>query len=91
MATNKRRQISPGCVDGAMHTVKIMLEHRLEQKGRGTLASRHEILGVVTEEMRELEKAVEVKPLKDVSDELVDIAVGCIFGLACINARAVDW
>ncbi len=67
------------------------LYKRLEQKGYGTFASRHEILGVITEEYKEVVDAVHEKNPEAIKQELLDIAVGAIFGYACMNEKTVDW
>jgi len=72
--------------------IHCLRSYRLDQKGTGTLASKHEIYGVIAEEVHELLHAIESnKPLEEVQKELMDIAVACIFGAACINAGTVDW
>jgi hypothetical protein len=70
------------------------LARRINEKGAGTFASRHEILGTVTEEYHELEDAVMIKSisgLEDIKDELLDIAVACVFGVTCIDANTLEW
>ena len=64
---------------------------RLEEKGYGAWLSRHEILGVVLEEQKELVDAVQCGMLRDVQSELMDLAVGAIFGWACIESMKVHW
>jgi NTP pyrophosphatase (non-canonical NTP hydrolase) len=79
-------------INKAFFELQKALAYRLNQKGRGTFASKHEIYGVLAEEMHELLCAIESNvPLKEVQKELRDIAVGCVFGDACIEAGAVDW
>ena len=75
----------------SLMTESKLIDRLQNDKGYGALVSRHEILGVVTEEYNELTEAVKSKTLKEVRDELIDIAVGCIFGVACIDANALDW
>lgn len=88
---NQRQQISKQQVGEAIVLVRSWVIRRLDEKGYGALISRHEILGVLTEEYHEAVKAVESKPTDEVKGELVDLAVGCIFGIACIDAGALDW
>ena len=64
---------------------------RLIEKGKEIIISRHEILGVIDEERDELCRTVQKGTLTDVDDELVDIAVGCIVGLASIKTGGVQW
>lgn len=94
-----RAQISEGHVRVALDRVKTMLLRRLEQKGRGIFVSSHEMLGVVSEEFYELKGSV--RACKEhglhagqgacVQDELVDIAVGCLLGLASYETGEVEW
>ncbi len=86
-----RQKITVHQAKSAALTAESKLMDRLNEKGYGVLVSRHEILGVLTEEYHEAVKAVESQSLKEVRSELVDLAVGCIFGIACIDAKAVDW
>ena len=86
-----RQQITQTQAKDADSVVRMKLIDRLNEKGYGALVSRHEILGVLTEEYHEAVKAVESESIQEVRDELIDLAVGCIFGVACIDARAVDW
>ena len=62
------------------------LKDRLNEKGCGSFVSRHEILGVLTEEYDEVIKAVHSGTLFEIENELLDVAVGCLFGAACIRA-----
>lgn len=86
-----REQITQENIDKAVQDFKEMLEYRLNQKGYGTFASRHEILGVIDTEMIELNEAIEHKNISEVKHELLDVAVGAIFGVACINQSTLDW
>ena len=63
---------------------------RLAKKGYGTLVSRHEILGMIEEERYELVKAVHGEDILSVKRELIDIAVGCVFAVACINTKTLE-
>ena len=86
-----RQQITEQEVNEAVATIRYHLFRRLEQKGFGTWTSRHEILGFLTEEYHEAIEAVHSKTANEVKAELVDIAVGCIYGVACIDSKALDW
>ncbi len=68
------------------------LTYRLNQKGSATYASKHEILGILEEEMTELKEAIRIDTptgYKDFSKELLDVAVGALFGYICIAAGHV--
>ncbi len=86
-----RRQITKDEIDDAVAQVKAKLLWRLNEKGYGCWLSRHEILGVVAEEQHELVMAVHKCGISLVRDELMDIAVACVFAVACIDGKAVDW
>lgn len=75
----------------AIDDLRQVMKRRLEEKGRGAFLSRHEILGVIEEEYSELVGAVTEPEMAAVVDELLDVAVACIFGVACIKADFCDW
>ncbi len=66
------------------------LNKRLEQKSSSVFISSHEILGIVSEEFREFEDEVKKNDQVGIREELIDIAVGCIWGLVSIET-GVDW
>ncbi len=90
--TKYRPQISGRTLEKVCDGVRAKLVDRLNnEKGYGAWLSRHEILGMAVEEHDEFIKAVHEGDLKDVRRELVDLAVGCLFGIACIDSDALDW
>ena len=89
--TRQRTQITEQQIDAEFEEVKRAMKFRLEQKGYGTFASIHEISGVITEEYDEMKDAVRENDPPQVRKELVDIAVGAIFGATCIANRTIDW
>lgn len=87
-----RPQITPSQLKQAIdETIKKLMWRLNEDKGWGAWLSRHEISGFITEEYDEVKRAVHHKTLDDLKSELIDIAVGCIFATACINAKTLDW
>ena len=86
-----RKQVSERIIDETVEEFANILRFRLKEKGYGTFASRHEVLGVIETEMRELEDAVEHQHNDEIRHELMDVAVGCVFGVACIHAGTMDW
>lgn len=86
-----RKQITPEQVKDARLLVKRCLFKRLEEKDYGTWTSRHEILGFLTEEYYETVEAIHSKSLDEMESELVDVAVGCIFAIACKRSGGLDW
>lgn len=89
--TKNRQPITAEQINEAFTTIQNEMQKTLNQKGCGTFVSLHEILGVITEEYVELIDAVRRESVIFVRDELVDIAVAAIFGVACIQADAVEW
>jgi NTP pyrophosphatase (non-canonical NTP hydrolase) len=67
------------------------LDIRLAARGEHAFVSRHEILGVLEEEMHELREAVRSGSIEDVRAELEDIVVAALWGGASIYANATDW
>ncbi len=87
-----RPQIKRLAVKKAGETVRRKLLDRLDKdKGWGAWLSRHEILGFLTEEYIETVEAVHDGAMVDVRRELIDVAVGCIFAIACIDSDSLDW
>ena len=70
------------------------LKAQLEKKGSFSFASRHEICGVLAEEMQELLDSTigaSTSGTKHIESELMDIAVGALFGYICMVNGKVDW
>ena len=87
----ERTQITEEQIELALQLLKDKLKYRLKQKGYGTFASTHEIAGVLDEEHRELKETVHYNNMEDFEKELLDIAVGAVFGVACVQAKTLDW
>lgn len=87
-----RPQITRFKVQKAIAETRDKLLDRLDNdKGWGSWLSRHEILGFLEEEAYEVKKAVHRGSLDDIKSELLDVAVGCIFAMACIDSETLDW
>lgn len=92
MKKELKRKIVPNTkIDLAIDQVIQKLDFRLKEKGKGTFASRHEIQGSITEEYHELVDALRGNNSEEYKQELIDIAVGAIFGIACIDNDSLDW
>jgi NTP pyrophosphatase (non-canonical NTP hydrolase) len=85
-----RKEVSDVKISQAMNELYIQLNKRLEQKGKGSFASSHEILGILTEEFKELIDEIHLGNIQNTQTELMDIAVACVFGYACIENGTVD-
>ena len=94
MSDNKinRKQITEVEVHAAIEVLAAKLKSRLAHRGWGTFTSKHEVLGVINEEVYELTEAVhEGNPDGyDICSELMDIAVGAVFGYASIKSGKVE-
>ena len=90
----KRPTITEENINKALELFKKELFRRLEQKGYGSFASTHEIMGIIDEEVIEMKDAVRENGKMDLQiifeNELLDIAVGCIFGVACVEQGTLD-
>lgn len=82
-----RDQVSDSHLLTVIELFVEQLGKRLEKHGRGKYASAHETLGIVAEEYDELLDAVRKNDPQLVYEELMDIAVGCIFGVASMTAE----
>ena len=69
-------------VDRATLLVMQHTEARLKEKGDGAYAGPHECYGIIAEEFKELLDAVQANDSMAECEELIDIAVACIIGLA---------
>lgn len=91
MSKEHRKQVDKQFREYALGLVKHKMEMRLKHRGEVTFSSQHEILGIITEEFHELVEAVRNNDRSELIEELLDVAVGCVFGLACICADTTDW
>ena len=86
-----RAQLSADDIDLTFTQLQRKAADRLNEKGKHILISRHEMLGLITEEYHELVYAVQHGTLAGVEDELVDIGVACIVSLASLKTGGVQW
>ena len=89
--TNHRKQIDQKIISKALKEIGDKTNYRLGEKGFGTFASRHEFLGVMTEEFYELVEAIKSNNFESTKNALLDLAVTCHFAIACINSKTLDW
>ena len=87
---NKRSQINPKLVNDALSLVRTKMHKRLDQMGWGTFSSTYEILGTINGEVAEFADAIRSGTPTEIENELSNIAMACIFGIACIEAGTVD-
>jgi len=86
-----RPVITDADLERVIQVVVRKLEFRMKEKGRGAFVSSHEIMGIVSEEYDEMKEAVQENDHNKLFDELADIAVGSIKGMASMQAGKLDW
>jgi len=75
----------------AMFRVQQRLKEALEKRTKAAFVSTHEIYGIVAEEFKELGDALHANNRDQFMEELVDLCVGCMHGIASQSAGAVEW
>lgn len=86
-----RKPILPLTRHNVMAKVIESLNKRISQKGENGFSSTHEIRGVLDEEVEELHGAIKSNDPVESYNELLDIAVAAIWGLASIQEGTIDW
>jgi len=89
--TEGRTQVTGRQVNDAFKIMHSKLNYRLKQKGNGIYVSSHETLGILEEEFLELKEAVKNNNFIEIEDELLDVAVGAIFGFISSQTGSQDW
>ena len=89
--TEHRHQIRKDQILAEHKRLLLQLVKRYEEKGQGIAVSRHEIVGLISEEWQELLDALRSNDEDDFYDELIDIAVACLHGMISINTTKMDW
>jgi len=72
-------------IDEALKILKDQILRRMRQHGSESFSSKHEVLGIITEEYWELIEAVKSDDEDRFLEELEDIAVPCVFWIASKN------
>lgn len=87
-----RPEVSVGEVDTVVDSLQEALSQKLGKIGSYSgYFGKYEILGVLEQELYQLKKAINEEHLgiKPVKNELMDIAVACILGVASIRTGLV--
>ena len=66
------------------------LQRRVKEKGRGSFIGLHEIDGVMDEEVREFKGEIHADDRMAAMDEMIDIGVTSLFGIASVSAIVRD-
>jgi len=74
-----------------LYILKDKLFVRLQEKGHGISVSTHEIVGILEEEMREVWDALRENNNEGLYQELLDVAVACLLGMASLKSEKMDW
>lgn len=85
-----RPQIPLNICNLAAIKIQGSLIERLNEKGFGTFASTHELLGIITEEYFELVEAIKLNDKIKIRHELIDLGVASTFGLACLAEGKIE-
>jgi NTP pyrophosphatase (non-canonical NTP hydrolase) len=80
------RDVTDAELERAAAAAYAALKARMQQKGRRPYHGKHEMLGVLTEEYFETVEAVHSKQHARIREELLDVAVTAIFGIASADA-----
>lgn len=79
----KRPEVPEEILVEALNQFKRALLKRIRKHGKGAYFSRHETYGIIAEEFNlELLKAMQENNHINFEEELLDVAVAAIFGLA---------
>ena len=77
-----RHRIIPEDVRSAIDVIQDKVDFRLKEKGCGSYIGPHETYGIIAEEVYELLQALQSNSASMFRKELIDIAVGCVIGIA---------
>ena len=75
----------------AIENIIIKFNNRLKEKGDHGLCSTHECLGLLEEEIIELQDAIHDNDMKEFENELIDVGVCVILSLASLYGKTLDW
>lgn len=88
MFVDKRKKFDMAEMETIVERLKAKIGESIDKHGDNTLASDAEIIGVLAEEQYELLKAVHEESTMQVVEELFDIAVGAVVGIASIQVNS---
>jgi hypothetical protein len=94
LGNNLRPPVNTIDIGQAFTDTATKLKFRLKTKGNGSYASRHEIYGILAEEMDELLDELRINSLagyKNFRKELLDIAVAALFAYTCMDERYIKY
>ena len=86
-----RKAVTKEQIDKTVKKILEKLKYTLHKKGPLALVSRHEILGVLEEEIHELKSTCSENLLENFEHELMDVVIAAIFGLICLQGDHLEW
>lgn len=89
--TERRHQIKIEDVEEQRNILFAKIIEQYGEKGFGISVSRHEIYGLLGEELKELVDALQSNNMDDFYFELLDLAVACLHGMVSIRTGKMDW
>ena len=81
----ERPQAETEVFEAAVEDVRSHMHYLLKQYGNGLCVSSHEISGLLHEEMEEFSSEVHGNNLDGIREELIDVAITAIWGLASMK------
>jgi uncharacterized protein (UPF0297 family) len=86
-----RKSLSNNDISSAISECTLELYSTLDVKGYHSFTSIHEIAGALQEEVNEFWDEIRSNDHEKIIEELKDIATVCMFAVACIESKEVDW
>lgn len=84
--TNGRFEVKAEEIQQGIDDILCKLHKRIKKKGRFSFSSTHEMYGILAEEFDELLDEVRSNDIEKFEQEIIDIAVGCIWAKASLYA-----
>lgn len=80
----ERKLVTSEEIENIFKLIGQELKARVDKKGPYAYIGSHEALGIITEEYYELIEGVKANDRENVKEELMDILIGCLWGLASL-------
>jgi hypothetical protein len=78
-----RIPVSDNAIDVALEQLSVKIKSAMRKHGNQSFLSAHEVIGTIREELHEAEMECFQNNLVGFSQEVLDIAVVCVFAHAC--------
>ena len=87
----RRPQLTDEDLKKAVAILVGKIHERLDEKGKGIFMTSHEVYGIISEEHHELLHAIETGTGEEIYDEMLDIAVAALVGMASAESGGMEW